>query len=162
MSPTQNKIYFDAVLTPNRSLSPKAFVVVMSIVGGVSFLAGLMFLSMGAFPVIGFFGIDALAIYMAFRWSQRSQKQVTRVRVTADRVELEHDQPGRKLRQAEIPTAFARVHLECPERAPSELQIAYRQQAWIIGRFLTSDERKSLKQALERAIQNARRERYST
>ncbi|MEO1643510.1 MAG: DUF2244 domain-containing protein, partial [Pseudomonadota bacterium] len=121
----------DAKLTPNRSLSPHAFVIVMSIVGGVSFLAGLMFLSMGAFPVIGFFGIDALAIYLAFRWSQRSQKQMTRVKVTAEKIDLIHEEPGRETRYAEIPTAFARVNLEYPERAPSELQIAYQRQAWI-------------------------------
>lgn len=161
METVPEKIYFDARLTPNRSLSPKAFLTVMGIVGGASFLAGLMFLSMGAFPVIGFFGIDALAIYFAFRWSQRSQRQVTRVKVTAEKIDLIHEEPGRKVRRAEIPTAFARVRLEQPERAPSELQIAYQSQAWVIGRFLTPGERKSLKSALETAIHRARNERYS-
>lgn len=160
MEHTNPKIYMDAVLTPNRSLSPRAFMIVMAIVGGMSFIAGLAFVSMGAFPVIGFFGIDALAIWFAFRWSQRAQQQKTRVKITAETVQLVHEHPGKAVREATIPTAFARVKLEFPERQPSELQIAYQQQAWIIGRFLTPGERKKLKVALEKAIHSARMERY--
>jgi uncharacterized membrane protein len=55
----------------------------MSIVGVVSFLTGMAFLSMGAVPVIGFFGLDALAIWLAFRWSFRKQREETRIRITA-------------------------------------------------------------------------------
>ena len=154
-------VYFDATLTPNRSLSPRAFVLVMMIVGGMSFVAGLAFVSIGAFPVIGFFGLDALAIWLAFRWSFRTLKQETRVRVTADQIDLVHRQPGQSPRQAQVPTAFTRVSLEFPNRRPSELKLAHADKAWVIGRFLTPAERKSLKVALEDAIRRARSERYS-
>jgi uncharacterized membrane protein len=160
MEHSNPKIYMDAVLTPNRSLSPRAFTIVMAIVGGMSFIAGLAFVSMGAFPVIGFFGIDALAIWLAFRFSRRALRQETRVKITAETIELIHHQPGKAAREATIPTAFARVKLDYPERRPSELQIAYQQQAWVIGRFLTPGERKKLKAALETAIHSARMERY--
>ncbi|MDG1826593.1 MAG: DUF2244 domain-containing protein [Henriciella sp.] len=160
MTPTPHKIYMDASLTPNRSLSPRAFTIVMSIVAGVSFLAGLMFVSMGAFPVIGFFGLDALAIWLAFRWSFRSLKQETKVRVTADTIDVEHFEAGKIVKTASIPTIFARVRLELPERRPSELQLAYQQQAWVIGRFLTPGERKGFKRALEDAIRRAKDERF--
>ncbi len=161
MQPTTEIIYMDAVLTPNRSLSPKAFTLVMAIIAGVSFVAGLAFVSMGAFPVIGFFGLDALIIWLAFRYSFRALKQETRVRVTAETIELIHKEPGREARQARLPTAFARVKLDFPERKPSELQLAHGSQAWVIGRFLTPGERKSLKRALEDAIRQARDERYT-
>lgn len=160
MAPTDQTIYFDAVLTPNRSLSPRAFTVVMAVVGGMSFIAGLSFVSLGAFPVIGFFGLDALAIWLAFRWSFRSLKQETRVRVTAEQIDLVHAQPGKPPREASLPTAFTRVSLDFPERRPSELRLAHGGKAWIIGRFLTPAERKSLKSALETAIWKARHERH--
>ena len=160
MEPTTQTIYFDATLTPNRSLSPRAFTVVMAIIAGVSFVAGLAFVSMGAFPVIGFFGLDALIIWLAFRYNFRKLKQETRVRVTADRIDLVHVSPGQDPRFAQLPTAFARVSLEFPDRRPSELKLAHRDQAWVIGRFLTPAERKSLKEALETAIWKARNERY--
>ncbi len=160
MEPTPQKIYMDASLTPNRSLSPRAFTIVMAIVAGMSFVAGLMFVSMGAFPVIGFFGLDALLIYLAFRWSFRSLRQETKIRVTADAVDLAHFENGKQVKTACIPTIFARVRLELPERRPSELQLAYQQQAWIIGRFLTPGERKTFKSALEDAIRRAKDERF--
>lgn len=161
MEPTENTIYFDATLTPNRSLSPRAFTVVMAIVVAMSFIAGLSFVSMGAFPVIGFFGLDALAIWLAFRWSFHRLKQETRVRVTADQIDLSHHQPGRAARTARLPTAFARVRLDFPDRRPSELKLAHGGQAWVIGRFLTPSERRSLKDALETAIRAAQNERYT-
>lgn len=160
MEPTLQKIYMDATLTPNRSLSPRAFTIVMAIVAGMSFVAGLMFVSMGAFPVIGFFGLDALLIYLAFRWSFRSLRQETKIRVTADAVDLAHYENGKQVKTASIPTIFARVRLELPERRPSKLQLAYQQQAWVIGRFLTPGERKSFKSALEDAIRRAKDERF--
>ncbi|MEL6665705.1 MAG: DUF2244 domain-containing protein [Pseudomonadota bacterium] len=160
METTAETIYFDATLTPNRSLSPKAFMVVMGIVAAMSFIAGLAFVSMGAFPVIGFFGLDALLIWLAFRWSFRAQKQETRVRVTAAEIDLVHSVPGKAPRAAKLPTAFARVSLDFPERRPSELKLAHADKAWVIGRFLTPAERKSLKDALETAIWRARNERY--
>ena len=54
-------------LHPNRSLSQSGFVILMSSVALISFVSGLLFLSMGAWPVFGFFGLDALLIYYAFR-----------------------------------------------------------------------------------------------
>lgn len=162
MTPSQHTIYFDATLTPNRSLSPRAFTVVMAIVVAMSFIAGLSFVSMGAFPVIGFFGLDALAIWFAFRWSFRNLKQETRVRITAEQIELSHQRPGSDRRTAHLPTAFTKVQLDYPERRPSELKLTYGGTSWVIGRFLTPPERKSLKDAIERAIWNAKNERYST
>lgn len=155
-----NTIYFDATLTPSRSLSPRAFTITMAIIAGVSFVAGLSFVQMGAYPVLGFFGLDALAIWLAFRVSFRKLDQKTCIRVTADSIDLTHFRPGNTPKHVSVPTAFARVSLDYPERRPSELSIAHKGTAWVIGRFLTAPERQSLKRALELAIQRARAERY--
>ena len=53
---------FSALLTPHRSLNRTGFVVLMVFLSVVSFAAGLAFLLMGAWPVLGFFGLDVLAI----------------------------------------------------------------------------------------------------
>ena len=58
---------FSALLTPHRSLNRTGFLVLMVFLSAVSFAAGLAFLLMGAWPVFGFFGLDVLAIYWAFR-----------------------------------------------------------------------------------------------
>lgn len=161
MTEMLDQTYFDATLTPSRSLSPRAFTIVMAIIAGTSFIAGLAFVSMGAFPVIGFFGLDALAIWLAFRFSFRQLRQETRVKVTSKSIMLRHEHPGQPVREAEIPAAFARIDLLQSGRHPSQLRISHGQTAWIIGRFLTPGERKSLKTALQSAISSARSERYA-
>ena len=153
-------VYFDATLKPNTALSPRAFLIIMALVGGMSFLAGLMFLSMGAFPVLGWFGLDALAIWYAFRRNFRNLKEETTVQVTADAIRLRHMHPDREPREIDLPTAFTRLSLAYPDRRPSELRLAHGQTAYVIGRFLTPNERKSLFSALENAIARARAERY--
>jgi uncharacterized membrane protein len=57
---------FSATITPHRSLGGAGFLVLMIVFGGVSFISGMAFLLMGAWPVFGFFGLDALILYWAF------------------------------------------------------------------------------------------------
>ena len=52
---------FSAVITPHRSLGSIGFLVLMIVFGGVSFVTGIAFLLMGAWPVFGFFGLDVAA-----------------------------------------------------------------------------------------------------
>lgn len=156
------KLYLDAVLTPNRALSQTGFVLVMTVVGLLSFGAGIAFISIGAFPVIGFFGLDALLIWLAFRYNFRSLKQATHIQVCAETVSLSHKRPGKDPIIAELPTAFTRIDLAQPDRKPSELRVSFKDQTWVIGRFLTPKERRSFKRALDAAIHSARHERYAT
>ena len=162
MTDTTDTLYLDAVLTPNRALSPKAFFLVMTIVAGVSFIAGAIFISMGAFPVLGFFGLDAVLIWLAFRHSFRAQRQCTEVRVSAETLSLRHRCDGKLPISVDLPSAFARVKLMRPSRKPSELHVSYQDQTWVIGRFLTPAERRSFSQALESALIQARNARYAT
>ncbi len=155
-------IYFDAELTPNRALSPKAFLIIMGLVGGVSFIAGLSFLRLGAFPVLGFFGLDALLIWLAFRASFRGQSQRTQIKITADRIDLRHQTAGRPDKTACLPTAFTRVELVLPDRKTSELRLSHARTTLRIGAFLAPSERRTLKRALEKAIYQARNERYAS
>ena len=83
MTPPDETLYLDATLTPNRSLSERGFAIGMAIVAVVFFLTGLMFYSMGAVPILGFFGLDMVAVWLAFRLSFRKLEQETHVTVTA-------------------------------------------------------------------------------
>src|SRR5258706_7111344 len=74
---------FSAVVTPHRSLSHAGFLIVMAAVGGISFVAGTAFLLLGAWPVFGFFGLDVLLVYWAFRANYRAAAAFEEVTVTA-------------------------------------------------------------------------------
>src|SRR5258705_13872766 len=73
---------FSARLTPHRSLNRTGFLVLMAFLSAVSFAAGLAFLLMGAWPVLGFFGLDIVAIYWAFRVNFRRARASEEISVT--------------------------------------------------------------------------------
>jgi len=73
---------FSAVLTPHRSLGAAGFLAVMGLVGGFSFAAGMVFYLIGAWPVVGFLGLDVLLVYLAFRANYRAATAYEQVTVT--------------------------------------------------------------------------------
>lgn len=79
---TQEPTIFSAVLTPHRSLSRKGFLILMTVLGLISFATGTAFLLAGAWPVFGFCGLDVLLIYGAFRLSYRRANAYEQVTVT--------------------------------------------------------------------------------
>lgn len=81
-------LVYAVTLTPHRSLSPFGVKVVMGAMGLVSLGAGAMFLSLGAWPVFGFFGLDVLLLYLALRASARSARAREHITVTASLIEV--------------------------------------------------------------------------
>src|SRR3974377_627435 len=75
-------VLFSALLTPHRSLNRTGFLLVMAFLSVISFAAGMLFLLMGAWPVLGFFGLDVLAIYWAFKINFRRAKASEEILVT--------------------------------------------------------------------------------
>jgi uncharacterized membrane protein len=73
---------FAATITPHRSLNGLGFFIVMAVFGGVSFVSGIAFLIMGAWPVFGFFGLDVLLLYWAFRINYRQALAYEQVTMT--------------------------------------------------------------------------------
>src|SRR5512144_604372 len=79
---------FSALLTPHRSMNRVRFMVMMAILALVSFVAGMVFLMMGAWPVFGFFGLDVLAIWWAFRINFRTGNACEEIRVTPSELRI--------------------------------------------------------------------------
>lgn len=157
--PTQT-IYLDEALRPNASLSRRAFFIVMMVIGLFSFAGGVLYSVIGAWPVVGFFGLDMLAIWLAFKFSFRAQEQVTYVRVDSDCLRLWHQQRGQEDKTADLPTAFVRVELETPTTPHTHLHIAYGNRVFVIGRFLTPEARTKLAKRLRAALHQARHPAY--
>ena len=73
---------FAATLTPHRSLSRVGFWILIGGYGAISFIAGMFFFLMGAWPVFGFFGLDVLLLYWAFRLNYRYAAAYEEIKVT--------------------------------------------------------------------------------
>jgi len=149
---------FSALLTPHRSLSRTSFLVVMAFVSVVSFAAGLAFLMMGAWPVLGFFGLDVLAIYWAFRINFRHARAREEIRVTPSELRLRRiSHRGHVVEYVLNPLWVQLDRKTHPEYGVEKLYLLSRGRRVAIGSFLGPDEKASFANALMAALQAARR-----
>ena len=149
---------FSALLTPHRSLSHTGFLAVMAFVSVVSFAAGLAFLMMGAWPVLGFFGLDVLAIYWAFRINFRRARASEEIRVTPSELRFRRiSHRGHVVEYVLNPLWVQLDRKTHPEFGVEKLYLLSKGRRVAIGSFLGPDEKASFANALIAALQAARR-----
>src|SRR5690606_20496272 len=154
--PAQPDSGFHAILTPHRSLSPVGFMILMAAVVVVSFILGMQFLVMGAWPVAGFFGLDVLLIYVAFKLNYRSGRLFELVDVTRGQLTLTRVHPGGRKESFDFNPFWARVLLSEWPDGRTELRLAAHGRELLFGQFLTDDERRDFASALKGALIAAR------
>jgi uncharacterized membrane protein len=147
---------FHAVLTPHRSLSPMGFLVLMTALSGVSFATGLMFYLAGAWPVLGFFGLDVALVYLAFRLNYRSGRLYETLELTPFRLTWTRVHPSGRREEFDCNPYWARVSLREAPDGRTDLRIISEGREQVLGRFLTDDERRDLADALAGALLEAR------
>jgi uncharacterized membrane protein len=149
---------FEAVITPHRSLGNVGFLVLMIAVGVISFIAGMFFLIMGAWPVFGFFGLDALLIYWAFRISYARAAAYEVVTVTPVELRVRKVSHRGHVREWALNPLWVTLEkLTHEEYGVERLWLVSRGQRLPIGAFLGPDEKASFAKALGNAIADAKR-----
>jgi uncharacterized membrane protein len=149
---------FSALLTPHRSLSQTGFLVLMAIVTVGSFVAGMIFLMMGAWPVFLFFALDALMIYWAFRINFLQAKATEEISIT--HFELRVRRTSHRGHIVEWVLNPLWVHLDQKvheEYGIERLYLVSRGRRISIASFLAPDEKLSFVKALSAALQLAKR-----
>ncbi|MGO4713621.1 DUF2244 domain-containing protein [Bradyrhizobium sp. 2TAF24] len=155
---TMNAVVFAARLEPHRSLNRTGFLVLMGFVSAVSFAAGLAFLLMGAWPVFGFFGLDVLVIYWAFRVNFRRAAAYEEVRLTYGELRLRRvSHRGQTLEWAFNPLWLSIQQESHEEFGVEHLYLVARGRRIGIASFLSPEEKGSFYKALTAALQEARR-----
>ena len=145
------------VLHPHRSLSERGFLILMLAVGGVSFVMGIAFLMMGAWPVFGFFGLDVALIYIAFRLNFRSGRLFEAIHLTPETFELVRHHPSGKQQVFRCNPYWARIQFsEDRPDGRTSLRIAAEGRQFRFAEFLTDDERRELADELKGALMRAR------
>ena len=149
---------FSAVLTPHRSLGERGFILVMAIVGTLSFAAGMLFLVLGAWPVMGFFGLDVLLIYCAFRANYRSGKACEYVTVTPTSLRVRQVTHRGEVKEWLLNPLWVRLERHSIEDfGLQRLALVSHGRELTVAGFLGPDERESFARALAAALGEARR-----
>jgi uncharacterized membrane protein len=152
-------LYMDAVITPHRSLSRRGFGWMLGVLIAFNLAIGALFVSLKAFPVPIFLGLDVLGVVLAFRANYRSGGQSERVQVSAQEVRVLHQIGARARTVWTSPTAFTRVVVEASGEHEARVRLSLSGRAMTIGAALSPGEREGLAAALESAIGKARAER---
>ena len=149
---------FSAIITPHRSLSGTGFVVVMALVGGFSFIGGLVFFLLGAWPVVGFFGLDVLLVYWAFRANYRAAAAFEQVTVTPSELRLRRVSHRGEIAEWTLNPVWTRLDREKHEEfGLLKLSLVSRGRRLSVAGFLSPKERESFAAALSAALGEARR-----
>jgi uncharacterized membrane protein len=149
---------FSARLMPHRSLNRTGFLVLMGFLSAVSFATGIAFLLMGAWPVLGFLGLDVLVVYWAFRVNFRRAAATEEITVTP--LELRVRRVSHRGHVVEWVLNPLWVQLDQKVHAEFGIERLYlvsRGRRVSIGNFLGADEKASFAKALMAALQAAKR-----
>jgi uncharacterized membrane protein len=149
---------FSAVITPHRSLGSTGFLILMLAIGGLSFVSGMVFLLLGAWPVFGFLGLDVLLVYVAFRVNYRAARAYEEVIVTSSELTLRKVNPGGRVRQWTLNPLWVRLErIVHDEFGIERLFLVSRGRRLSIASCLGPDEKASFAKALSSALGEAKR-----
>jgi uncharacterized membrane protein len=149
---------FSAIITPHRSLSHTGFLVTMALVGCVSFIGGLVFFLAGAWPVVGFLGLDVLLVYWAFRANYRAAEAFEQVTVTPSELRVRRVSHRGVVSEWTSNPLWTRLDRETHEEyGLLRLFLVSRGRKWPVANFLAPVERESFAAALSTALGEARR-----
>jgi len=156
--PRVDPALFAARLTPHRSLSRAGFLLLMAVLGGISFAAGMVFLVLGAWPVFGFFGLDVLLVYWAFRANYRDARAYEDVMVTTSELRVRKVSPRGQVSEWVFNPLWAKLDYEIDEEfGLQRLYLVSRGRRLPIASFLPPQEKESFAAALAAAITEAKR-----
>ena len=149
---------FSALLTPHRSLNRTGFLVLMAFLSVVSFTAGVAFWLMGAWPVFGFFGLDVLLVYWAFRVNFRRAKATEEISVTSSELRVRRvSHRGHVVEWVLNPLWVQLDQKTHAEFGIERLYLVSSGRRVSVASFLGPDEKASFAKALLAALQAAKR-----
>jgi uncharacterized membrane protein len=158
MSKTEHpsETFLSARLWPHRSLSTGGYRILMFLIAGILFCISLVFLSLGAWPVVGFLGLDLFLIWLAFHMNfihARAHETITVTRAHIDVEKVNHKGQSQHLRF--IPF-WTRLHVrDDKEEGIQVITLTSKGQSTRIGDCLNPEDRKSFVQQLKKALNQA-------
>jgi uncharacterized membrane protein len=145
-------IFFERVLLPHRSLPLPGFHVMMLLLGLLSVIVGIVFVSLGAWPIFGFFGLDVAALYLAFRLSYRSARRREVLRLAGDDFTVERIDIYGERRVWRFQPFWLHVVLEERPDESNRLFLSSHGKSFVIADFLGAPMRRELAASLKAAL----------
>jgi uncharacterized membrane protein len=149
---------FAVIITPHRSLGRESFRLVMTLVCIASIVSSLPFVIMGAWPVAGFFGLDLLALYIAFHVNFARARSFEEVILTPIELLLRKVSHRGQTSEWHFNPLWTRLEREVHhEFGVQRLALVSRGESVTVGHVLNADEKARFGDALGRALADVKR-----
>lgn len=155
------KAIYQTRLEPHRALTPRRANVVILLFGAGTFALSVPFYVMGAWPVLGFMGLDVLALYIAFRVSFYSARAYETLDLTPLELSLVKIGAGGERAEWRFDTYWVRLEQATHEEFGTQrVWLLCRGERVEVGSFLGPDQKAELVEDLTRALAIAKRGPY--
>lgn len=156
-APAADEPFFRALLTPHRSLGRTGFMVLMGALLAGWVVTGAIFLANGAWPVFGFFGLDVLLVYVAFRINYRAARAREEVSVSRTNLDIRKVAPSGRSEQHRFNPFWTRFSVaRHSEIGITRMDVEGQGKTVQIGGFLNPDDRESFAKAFSGALARAK------
>lgn len=150
-------------LWPHRSLSPRAFGIMMMVLGGMMLSMGLVFFLIGAWPVIGFMGLEIGVLWLAFKLNYKAAQRRENLSATSKTFRIERVSPDGDTTVDELPSPWLKARLD--PKTPPEDNLRVQQKLIVsshgkqaeVGSFLHASEKQDLLPEIEDMLKRAQR-----
>eukprot|EP01037_Dinobryon_pediforme_P008174 gene8174-8258_t len=149
---------FQQRLNPHRSLNRRQFRVLMVVFALLTSSITIPFFMIGAWPVIGFLGLDILLVYLAFRASFRSARAYEEISLNVLELHVARVSARGERRDWRFNPRWVRLNVEEDEDfGILRLSLQFSGQSLEIGRFLAPIERENFVKSFRNALYKAQR-----
>jgi uncharacterized membrane protein len=154
---------FEDTLRPHRSLGPRGFRLLMLATFAATTALSIPFYLLGAWPIVGFLGLDVLAVYFAFHANFRAARACEHFRLTYFELLFARVSAAGARREWKFSPAWVKLErVDDEDYGPQRLTLVSRGQSWQIGRGVGPERKAEFAGGLARALVEARRgPRYS-
>src|SRR5216683_5458463 len=154
MADSPPAVHFATSLVPHRSLSPQGFRWLIRGAVAANLLIGLPMLLLGAWPVLGFMGLDVWLLWFLFKRSYLDARRSETLTLTDRELIVDRIAPDGEREQHRLDAYWLKV--DQGER----LVVTSRGNRVVIGRFLSPGERPEVGEQLKAALSAMRAPRY--
>ena len=155
-TPDISPIYDIITLWPHRSLSQRGFTILLLILGSLAIAIGLGFFLIGAWPVIGFMGLELLVLYAAFRLNYRDGKASEQLMIHASGLDLIQISPTGEQHRQSFASHWLTAELTPQKGRRAKLMLRHHHDHHEIGAFLPPAEKKAIHKLINQRLEAAR------
>lgn len=149
----EQKPHFSAVLTPHRALDQNGVNNVIMITCLLAAIPGLVFFSMGAWPVVGFLGLDVGLLYWALTHSRQDVNGFEEVVLFADQLHIRQVSPKGRETQHQLNPFWTKIEVQRDfEDRVTEIVVRSKNQTLKIGAFLNPEDKRTFALAFTNAL----------